>query len=104
MHTGHGGFWALEATGEFRVRTRNGSNAIAAPDAAPTFRIYIGATQTAALTGTGTGIVDSQTGYYRTAPALTSANGFTEGAVCRIEWTWAVSATNYGETQVFLIN
>ncbi len=103
MHTGWGGFWTLEATGEFRVRTRNGSNAVVAPDAAPTYRIYVGASVTAALTGTTTGTVDSQTGYYRVAPALTAANGFTTDAICRIEFTWAVSSTSFGETQIFQI-
>lgn len=73
------GFFDLEATLKAHLQMKNG-NAPVTPDAAPTFRIYVGTSSTVVANGTCSAEVDSQTGMHLMTQALTGAAGFARGA------------------------
>lgn len=70
-------------------------------DSAPTFRIY-GSSSTPVTTGTCTGPVDSQTGWYSLSQAVTSGNGFSRGSYT-IRVAYEISSTAYADTYSFTV-
>ena len=84
------GLWTLGSTLAVHVQLAAG-NAPVTADAAPTFRIYVGSSNTPIATGTASGVVDSQTGFHLVTKALTVGNGFAVGTYT-IRLAYAVSA------------
>ena len=95
------GFFDLEATLKAHLQLKNG-NAPATADAAPTFRIYAGASSTPVATGTCSAVVDSQTGLHLLTQAVTAANGFARGAYT-VRIAYAVSTVAKAQEYSFQV-
>lgn len=85
---------------------RNGSNVPSTPDATPSYKIYgPGDLSTALVTGNlSASDQDSTTGYRTGSHAITNGNGFAVGEMCVIVIEYAISSTNYKDTQRFLVS
>jgi hypothetical protein len=75
---------------DFAVQTRNSSNNVAAPDSAPTWKCYDGS-GTSLDSGTMTGPVDSETGFYMDEVGTLNV-GFERGQTYWIRIEWSVSS------------
>jgi hypothetical protein len=100
------GLYNLDASLYLKCQTKNSSGTPTAADTnAVTYRIYSAAGGAAILSGSySTTVVDSQTGLYiTTALTLSSANGFASGNTYLVRIAYAISGTNYVETQYFTV-
>ena len=95
------GFWQLGATLALHIQLASG-NAPQTADAAPTFRIYSGASSTPVATGTCSGVVDGLTGWHLLSKALTVGNGFAVG-VYSVRVQYAVSAAEKAQEFSFQV-
>jgi len=76
----------------FAVQTRNSSNNVAAPSSNPTWKCYDGS-GTSVDSGTMTGPIDSETGFYIDEVGTLNA-GFERGVTYWIRIEWAVSGAD----------
>lgn len=95
--------FAFGGTGYVRVICRNGSWVPTAPDAAPTYSVYVNGDTTAILTGNMTGPIDSKTGYYQVSLTLSGGNGFAAGQTARVLVEYEISSTGYAEEFLFTV-
>lgn len=93
----------LEGTWYFWVQTENSSGVVTAPDSAPAYKVYEGGTNTALVTGTMSGPIDSNTGFYKGSFAASAANGFERGQTYVIRITYDISAATRHEEQTFTV-
>ncbi len=95
-------FVELNATLYFWVQVVNSSNVPSAPDSAPTFKVYEGDNSTALVSGTMTGPIDSNTGFYQ-GMAVTLNNGFERGGTYAVRIAWSVSSSARAKTLHFTV-
>jgi len=94
------GYIELESTLNRHILTKAG-NTPGDTDSAPSYRVY-SSVAAPVLTGTCTGPVDGQTGWYKLSIEATGANGFGRGTYT-VRVSYAISSTPYADFYSFTV-
>ncbi len=94
------GFVALESTFVLYIQVTTSARTPVAPDAAPTFKVFLGSAELSALAGTSVA-VSAVTGLYKVSIACTAANGLAAGQTVVVRSVGAISSTGWSSLDSF---